>query len=604
MIWSLAIAVGLVQLCVAKPLSKRWDDVAEKHSWLEIPRGWEYQSPAPSDHMFEMRVALKQSKIDDLIANLMETSDPSHVKYGKHLSVAEAEALVAPHQDSIEAVDAWLEHHGISADNAVHRTGGGDWVTIRVSVAQAERMLDTKYNVYRHAASSERVVRSMSYSLPRELHSHVDVVTPTTYFGTLRSMRTTSFIQPDIVPLADDADFNITAAVPASCGTTITPDCLRALYNTASYVPQATKDNQLGVAGYLQEYANRADLQVRSPTFVLICLELNLSPQKSFFSKFRTDALGSSYTTVLVNGGQDNQNDPGVEANLDIQYTTGMSFPTPNIYYSTGGSPPFIPDSVTPTDTNEPYLDWLNFLLGQTTIPQTITTSYGDDEQTVPADYAIKVCNLFAQLGSIGTTVFFSSGDFGVGGGDCLTNDGTNKKLFQPAFPASCPFVTAVGGTTRINPEVAVSFSGGGFSRLFARPSYQDAAVSTFLNSLGTTFSGLYNPTGRAYPDLAAQGNGFQVVVGGRIFSVGGTSASSPTVAGVFSLLNDFRLANGKPSLGFINPLIYSTGAGTFNDIVSGSNPGCGTIGFTARAGWDPVTGLGTPNFLKLQQVV
>ena len=50
---------------------------------------------------------------------------------------------------------------------------------------------------------------------------------------------------------------------------------------------------------------------------------------------------------------------------------------------STGGSPPFDPDSNTPTNTNEPYLDWLNFVLAQDSVPQTFTTSYGDDEQTV-----------------------------------------------------------------------------------------------------------------------------------------------------------------------------------------------------------------------------
>ena len=61
------------------------------------------------------------------------------------------------------------------------------------------------------------------------------------------------------------------------------------------------------------------------------------------------------------------------QANLDIQYTTGISFPTPNIYYSTGGSPPFNPDDNTPTNTNEPYLDWLNFILAQDTIPQTVS---------------------------------------------------------------------------------------------------------------------------------------------------------------------------------------------------------------------------------------
>jgi tripeptidyl-peptidase-1 len=95
---------------------------------------------------------------------------------------------------------------------------------------------------------------------------------------------------------------------------------------------------------------------------------------------------------------------------------------------------------VTPSDSNEPYLDWLNFILSEESIPQTISTSYGDDEQTVPRDYATSVCNLFAQLGTRGISVLFSSGDFGVGGGSCLSNDGANRTQFIPMFPASCGF--------------------------------------------------------------------------------------------------------------------------------------------------------------------
>ena len=73
--------------------------------------------------------------------------------------------------------------------------------------------------------------------------------------------------------------------------------------------------------------------------------------------------------------------------------------------------------------------------------------------------------------------------------------------------------------------------------------------------------------------------------------------APTQTFAGVISLLNDFRLSQGKSPLGFLNPLIYSTGATGFNDITSGSNPGCGTNGFTAGAGWDPVSRPFPPTF-------
>lgn len=55
----------------------------------------------------------------------------------------------------------------------------------------------------------------------------------------------------------------------------------------------------------------------------------------------------------------------------------------------------------------------------------------------VPLDYATTVCNLFAQLGARGSSIMFSSGDDGVGAGDCLTNDGKSTKHFQPNFPGT-----------------------------------------------------------------------------------------------------------------------------------------------------------------------
>lgn len=119
---------------------------------------------------------------------------------------------------------------------------------------QAERMLGTKYSVYHHPRSGEKVVRTLAYSLPRELHPHIDVVAPTTYFGTMRSMRATSFLQPEIKAIdnsVDNSTLDVDATVPSSCATTITPACLRALYNTVNYVPSQTSRNGLGVAGYL-----------------------------------------------------------------------------------------------------------------------------------------------------------------------------------------------------------------------------------------------------------------------------------------------------------------------------------------------------------------
>lgn len=283
-LWSLVV-VALAPVALTKPLAKRWDDFQVKHAWVETPSGWEVHGDAPADHRIDMRIGLKQDKFDELVEHLYQVSDPSHERYvtrsvqtflilkcnsyGAHLSKEEVEALVAPHPDSVDLVESWLLHHGVSP-SSIERSPAGDWLKLTVSVSQAERMLDAKYRVFRNPATSDYVVRTTAYSLPAALHSHVSVVTPTTYFGSLRKMKATSFLQPEIPPIDDKEAVRQhealalggLAAVPSSCSTTITPACLRALYNTSTYTPQATNVNKLGVAGYLEEFANNADLQV------------------------------------------------------------------------------------------------------------------------------------------------------------------------------------------------------------------------------------------------------------------------------------------------------------------------------------------------------
>lgn len=246
-------------------------------------------------------------------------------------------------------------------------------------------------------------------------------------------------------------------------------------------------------------------------------------------------------------------------------------------------------------------------------LPHTLSTSYGEDEQSVPAAYSKKVCNMIGALGARGVSVIFSSGDTGVGSA-CQTNDGKNTTRFLPIFPAACPYVTSVGGTHHIEPESAVSFSSGGFSDRWSRPWWQESAVDAYLEILGDKWQGLYNPTGRGFPDVAAQGSSFRVVEKGRVIGVGGTSASAPTFAAIVGLLNSARVEVGSKPLGFLNPWLYKVAAPALNDIVNGGSTGCTGediysglpaplvpyASWNATKGWDPVTGLGTPDFTKL----
>lgn len=150
--------------------------------------------------------------------------------------------------------------------------------------------------------------------------------------------------------------------------------------------------------------------------------------------------------------------------------------------------------------------------------------------------------------------------------------------------------MTSVGGTTGYSPETAASLSGGGFSNIYSTPSFQSADVSSYLATLGSTYSGLYNPNGRGFPDIAAQAEDVIIAWQGSFYLVGGTSCASPIFASVVSLLNDELLSAGKSRLGWLNPWLYAN-PGAFHDITSGDNPGCNTNGFSATTGWDPVRG-------------
>ena len=103
--------------------------------------------------------------------------------------------------------------------------------------------------------------------------------------------------------------------------------------------------------------------------------------------------------------------------------------------------------------------------------------------------------------------------------------------------------------------------SGGGFSNKHATPSYQKKAVANYFALVNNT---PYNPVpgyainGRGYPDLALSGVSYIVTVGGDSLAFSGTSASTPGVAGIISLVNTARLTAGKSPVGWFNPVLYN----------------------------------------------
>ncbi|KIM93589.1 hypothetical protein OIDMADRAFT_149705 [Oidiodendron maius Zn] len=237
--------------------------------------------------------------------------------------------------------------------------------------------------------------------------------------------------------------------------------------------------------------------------------------------------------------------------------------------------------------------------------PLVISISYVWDEASFPDSYLQHGCLEFLKLALRG--------------------------FFTPGFPASCPWVTVVGGTqlTTTNaswtpgttselfpPETAFNIpnpvfsSGGGFSWVFDAPFYQRAAVAEYLDGdlhghlSNLSTRGYFNDRGRGFLDVATIAAYVLAESNDVEWLIAGTSVSAPVFASMIAKINDARLAVRKRSVGFLNPVLYGLGHATLRDVTLGWNTGCGVDkAFEASAGWDAVTGLGSPNFEKLLEL-
>lgn len=278
-------------------------------------------------------------------------STPSHPRYGKHLTPEEVKALIAPSSDTLSEVHDWLQDQGIDSAQLSY-TPAKDWISVKLPVSAIEKLLDTKYSVYKHEDGTQ-LVRAPTWSLPTHLHKHIDTIQPTNSFfrpnaraRLLKTVKPIAEIGRESIRMGTVPKPTSDLTVAQACNTSaVTPTCLRTLYGTIGYVPKVPGQNQVGLNNYLMEANNRSDVSI-------------------FLQRFRPDAVSEAqtFTVNIVNGGDDQQtpNTPAqlaagkdLEGNLDAETIIGIGYPTPLTTYNTGGMPPFIPDDNTPTDTNE-----------------------------------------------------------------------------------------------------------------------------------------------------------------------------------------------------------------------------------------------------------
>ena len=324
---------------------------------------------------------------------------------------------------------------------------------------------------------------------------------------------------------------------------------------------------------------------------------MNPSDLDVFFKAFSPSQVGSRPTLVSIDGGSftsgnTSDTDDLIEGNLDVQTVMGLLGKEQEVtLYQVG--------DITGSESFNNFLDALDgsYCGGDDpnfdgTFPNNqpggfqgpedcgdkpatfiVSTSFGFQEADLTPAYMQRQCTEYGKLSLTGITFLYAAGDSGVADpdGSCLNKHGAEKQgapIFSADFPASCPYVTAVGATQIVPgnsvdaPESAVfqKFpSGGGFSDVFPRPSFQDAAAEAYLANVVPGLhlpKGVFNASGRGYPDVSANGLNYSVAVAGQLLPVSGTSASTPAFAAILAGVNDARLAAGKGPVGWINPVV------------------------------------------------
>ncbi|KAI0975171.1 peptidase S8/S53 domain-containing protein [Xylaria arbuscula] len=597
---------------------------------IGIPEHWTKVSEASDSTPIDLRFALKQSNLERAEEYMHEVSHPESESFGRFWTPQDVIRKFAPSEEALSDTVKWLLQMGI-ASNRIVPSAGRNWIKVKSTVAEAEMLLDTTYNVYEDDEGTT-LVACESYAVPKNIQQHIDFVSPTIQFDPRMGAVTKRNAKREAMrPKFKAVNINLDPFELDSCNELTTPACLRAIYGIPEE-GETVEGNSYGIVEFAPQSYNQVDLN-------------------GFFSVYASNVPNDTAPIFDgIDGGylsDDNGSGTRGESNLDLCYAMSLVYPQNVTLYQVGDNVPYNPatnnnfldaidgsyctfeggddpvwDAVYPHDASSPGAYTGELMCGTYEATNVISVSYGRNEGDRPPSYTARECMEYMKLGLMGVTLLFSSGDTGVAGlsGRCLLDNGAPTPVgsdygrFNPLFPASCPWITSVGGSALPangsvgdREVVAYDFSpGGGFSNLFPLPDYQAAAIASYYSEHDPGYnSSRYNNSqaARGFPDLAVAAQNFVTGIDGGFQAFTGTSAAAPTFGAIITLINGERIKAGKGPVGFLNEVFYAHPE-VFEDITEGHQSGCGTEGFQAVDGWDPASGLGAPNFAKLKEVL
>jgi pro-kumamolisin-like protein/putative Ig domain-containing protein/subtilase family protein len=572
-----------------------------------VPAGARFVGHVPAATRLRVTVALRPRDPAALAAYARAVSTPGSASYRRYLTPAQFGQRFGATTGAVDAVRRSLRAQGLRP-GAVSR--GSLSISVTATAAQLERAFSV--SLTRMALPGRRIAirASAAPALPASLAGAVQSVVGLNTTAAPRPLLVRAHPGPGRAPLARS---HVVTGGPQPCGAASAAAPGQDAY-TADEIASA-----YGFSGLYAAGDNGAGVTVAV---------YELEPDEPADIAAYQSCLGTHATIsyVPVDGGAGTGPGSG-EAALDIENLIGLA-PDVNVLVYQG------PNSNSGAPGSGPY-DTFSAIVNQDRA-RVVTVSWGQCESVLGRTDAAAENTLFQQATIQGQSIVAASGDSGAE--DCDTGGAIPQT--QPAVddPSSQPFVTGVGGTTLsvLGPRPTESVwnsggtilsgmlqpgaGGGGISSLWAMPAPQATSAPALDVRTAQAVGTICGHSGgfcREVPDVAADGDpatGYLIYWNGRGSvtgepagwqGIGGTSGAAPLWAALLALTDGSRACAGAP-IGYANPSLYAAAgaayAEDFNDVTTGDNDFTATNGgrYAAAPGYDPATGLGTPNAASL----
>jgi tripeptidyl-peptidase-1 len=513
----LLLLVLLVSVVCSTMLVKRANEHAFKHH--------NYVQRANRNALHEVMFSVNHNNIDKLEKELYKVADPKSPSFRNHWSLGQVEDFTR-NEASTKAVRDYFEANGIM--EATDKAKSGDlYLYATAPLSKWEELLGAEFHEYIDANTGKKIVRSIKMTIPEGLAGHIFHVSKVTSFPALiehhgqihevhetaagdtaagafttemaghnpRSLKAymnhpkikgdPSLLTPksrvrvaERMHLADRRRRSLMQGSSSDAGSGSGSGVTRKLAGLANpsnpYIHPTFLNDYLGVDQKL--YSGQAGSQS-----VFETIKQNYSPEDlaTFQRLFNVTVKPASYMGVP---GFNSTNCPDLnncaEANLDIQYIMAVGGNIDTVYYYDDSEAGFM-------------VQWAMDIGNREDAPLVTSISYGAPEMELPDEEVSIVDTELIKMGLRGITVVVSSGDNGANGQEVKKAQVCTDYVYNPAWPASCPYVLTVGATQGPEvdkPETACSSntggaitSGGGFSSRYPRPAFQDTAVATYV---------------------------------------------------------------------------------------------------------------------------